>query len=163
MVLHCYNNTLYPLLGEPFLVNTLFLSDKLWEGKGKTVAMKVKDKNPKGATFEFTWAAKLMGSGKASGVNVTLYFTADKNADFYGAGPTVGQGAFFTRQGQMVTVRSSGFGKPHAGHGRAIEIWCFSTEAEDLDWLNRTAAVVSIEGDDKWQEFNVTVNEWNPT
>lgn len=123
--------------------------------------MTVKEKNVNGATFEFTWASKLKGFGKAQALNVGLFFTASKTADFYGAGPTVGQGAFFTKKGQMVTVQSSGYGKPYAGKGRAIEIWCFSTQAEELQWLNSVVAVVSIEGDDKWSEFTLIVNEWN--
>ncbi len=146
----------------PYLGKKMFLGNKLWDGNGKTLSMSVKNSSLNDNLFEFTWVAKLNGVGKAAGLNVTLYFTATKTADFVGAGPTVGQGAFFTKEGNMVSVKSSGYGRPAAGHGRAVEIWSFSAQADSLKWLNKTVALVIIEGDDQWKDFKVTVTEWDP-
>ena len=57
----------------------------------------------------------------------------------------------------------SGYGRPRLGHGKSIEIWSFIAVAQNLNWLNSTVALVTIEGNDQWKEFDVTINEWNTT
>ena len=139
----------------------MILGEKLWEGKGKTLAMTVKDVGLEGARLEFTWVAKLIGAGKAKGYDVTLTVTGSKTADFLGAGPTTGQGVFFTKDGDMVMIKSSGYGTPQHGKGKSVEIWSFIAAAQNLNWLNNTVAMVLIKGDDQWKEFSVKVSEWN--
>ncbi len=139
----------------------MLLGEKLWEGTGKTQTMTTKDTNPNGATFEYTWIAKLKGMGKAKTIDITLSFTGTKTADFFGAGPTTGDGVFFTKDGNMVAVKSSGYGKPQSGKGKSIEIWSFTATAQALSWLNSTIAIVTIQGDDQWKQFNLTISEWN--
>lgn len=139
----------------------VILAEKLWEGKGKTLAMSVKEVSLEGAHIEFTWTAKLTGAGKAKGYDVNITVTGSKTADFLGAGPTTGQGVFFTRDGDMVMVKSSGYGIPQKGKGKSVEVWSFIAAAQNLNWLNNIAAMVLITGDDQWKEFNIKVSEWN--
>ena len=123
--------------------------------KGKTLTMAVKNVSVDGATLEYTWMAKLKG------LDIALTFTGTKVADSLGAGATVGQGVFFTKEGDMVMVKSFGYGRPKQGQGKSIEIWSFIAVSQNLNWLNSTITVVTIEGDDQWKEFDVTINEWN--
>ncbi len=135
----------------------MFLAEKLWEGSGKTLSMVVKDVGVEGPKIEFNWTGKLKGVGKAAGIDVTISFTGLKVADGLGGGPTSGQGIFFTKKGYGVAVKSSGYGRPNSGRGKSIEIWSFAASTQDLAWLNTTAALVTIEGDDRWKEFTIEI------
>lgn len=139
----------------------MFSGDTLWEGKGKTHSMIVKEARENGGTLEFTYSATLTGHGKAEGLNVTLTFTGSKIANLLGAGSTTGQGVFFSKEGNMVSVKSVGYGKPRRGRARSIEIWTFNASTEKLKWLNNIVATVSIDGDDQWKNFTLTINEWD--
>ncbi len=144
------------------MVVYVFLGDTLWEGKGKTHLMTVKEATRDGGVLEFTYSASLVGTGKAKGLDVTLTFTGVKSANSLGAGPTIGSGVFFSKEGNMVAVNSVGYGKPRRGRARSIEIWSFNASADSLKWLNDTVATVSIDGDDQWREFTIKIDEWDP-
>jgi hypothetical protein len=77
---------------------SVFFGDNLWEGKGKTHSLIVKEARENGGTLEFNYSANLTGHGKAEGLNVTLTFTGLKTANSLGAGPTTGQAYFFLKK-----------------------------------------------------------------
>ncbi len=137
------------------------IGSKLWEGKGKTQIMIVKDVNAEGATVEFTWNGELTGIGQAKGIDGIIVFTGRKIAPLtgLGKGTTTGQGLFFTGK-DMVAVKSSGYGNPKWKKIKSVELWNFVTSSQKLSWINDVIAVVTQEGDPAWKEFTVSINEW---
>lgn len=137
------------------------IGEKLWEGKGSTQIMIVKDVDNQGVTVEFTWSGEVKGVGKAKGVNGSIVFTGQKSAPIsgLGKGTTTGQGLMFTGK-DMVAIKSSGYGNPRWKKTKSVELWTFITVSKRLSWVNDTVAVITQEGDPAWKEFNVIISEW---
>ncbi len=137
------------------------MSEKIWEGKGKTQIMIVQSINADGVTVEYTWTGDVKGIGKAKGVNGTITFTGRKLAPFTGkgSGMTVGQGLLFTGK-DMVAIKSTGYGNPKWEGTKSVEIWSFMTASQRLSWVNETVAIVTQEGDPAWKEFTISINKW---
>ncbi len=142
-------------------VGKLGIGELLWDGKGRTQVMIVRNVNADGVEVEFTWSGDVKGMGKAKGVNGTIVFTGKKIAPLsgLGKGTTTGQGLMFTAK-DMVAIKSSGYGNPKWKRTKSVELWNFLTSSQNLKWINEIVAVVTQEGDPAWKEFQISINEW---
>jgi len=142
-------------------VGTLGIGEILWEGKGRTQIMIVRNVDAGGVEVEFTWSGDVKGRGKAKGVDGTIVFTGRKLAPLsgLGKGTTTGQGLMFTSK-DMVAIKSSGYGNPKWKRTKSVELWSFLTSSRKLKWINEIVAVVTQEGDPAWKEFEIEINEW---
>jgi hypothetical protein len=60
-----------------FLVKTLVLGEKLWEGKGKSGGQSfIKSVDMSGVASMYNWSAQVKGVGKAKGVDGTINVTS---------------------------------------------------------------------------------------
>ena len=67
-----------------------------------------------------------------------------------------GQGMFNTMTGDMVVLKNSGIGKT----GKTVGLMSFMTMSPKLNWMNNLVALVTLEGDPQWMEFDIAVHEW---
>ena len=138
----------------------MVLGDKLWEGKGKSTAIAIKALTAEGVSIEATWTAQIKGIGKAKGMDGMITFTGNIMMGPSGAGWSHGQGMLNLITGEMAVVKGSGIGKVETGKSKTVGLWSFMTMSPKLAWMNSVAAVVSMEGDPQWMEFDIVVYEW---
>lgn len=138
----------------------MVLGDKLWEGKGKSTAIAIKGLSAEGVSIEATWTAQMKGVGKAKGVDGMITFTGNIMMGPSGAGWSHGQGMLNLMTGDMAVVKGSGIGRVEMGKSKTVGLWSFMTMSPKLAWMNSAAAVVSMEGDPQWMEFDIVVFEW---
>jgi hypothetical protein len=136
------------------------IGEKLWEGKRKSQTTMLKSVEADGVWIMATWTAQLMGMGKAKGIDGQVTFTGKIKMGSNGAGISQGQGIFGTMTGDMAVVKGYGYGKPVMDKAKSVGIWTFMSMSPKLSWVNDTLALVTLEGDLQWMEFNVTVWDW---
>jgi hypothetical protein len=136
------------------------IGEKLWEGKAKSMATAIKGVGPDGVKIESTWMAQLKGMGKAKGWDGAVTFTGNILMEPSGAGWSMGQGLLNFMSGDMAVVKGSGFGKVEMGKSKSVGIWSFMSMSPKLAWMNTAVALVTLEGDPSWMEFDVVVWEW---
>jgi hypothetical protein len=141
----------------------MVLGEKLWEGKGKSGAGFIKNINMEGVTMEFAWTAQLKGMGCAEGMDCMINVTAISMTPPKGVGAAQDQGVLTTMGGDMAVIKGSDLSKMmDSGKPSSVGLWSFMTMSEKLGWLNDTIAVVVWQAlDPMWQEFNMTVYEWD--
>ncbi|MDQ1278867.1 MAG: ATP-cone protein [Thermoproteota archaeon] len=138
----------------------MVLGDKLWEGKGKSMSTVVKGANADGVTLEATWSAQLRGMGRAKGLDGQVTFTGNILMGPTGSGNSIGQGIMNTMTGDMAVVKGYGYGYVEGGKSKSVGIWNFMTMSQKLTWMNSAVAIVTLEGDPQWMEFDIVVHEW---
>jgi hypothetical protein len=136
------------------------IGEKLWEGKGKSQTTVIKGVEADGVWIMATWTAKMMGMGKAKGMDGQVTFSGKIKMGANGAGISMGQGIFSTMMGDMAVIKGYGYGKPVMDKAKSVGIWTFMSMSPKLAWMNDAAAVVTLEGDPQWMEFTVTVWDW---
>ena len=120
--------------------------------------MTIKDINSEGVKYEFTWAAQVKGSGKAQGLDGTVFFTATVVVSPAGIASSLGNGIFSTMTGDQAIIKSAGSGIGEGDQGKGVSVWSFMTTSMKLTWLNKTVAIMAQQGDS--QESDVVVWEW---
>lgn len=139
----------------------MVLGEKLWEGKGKSGASFIKSVGIEGVVTEYSWMAQLKGSGCAEGVDCNISVTAKGMTPPKGVGAAKDQGILTTTTGDMATLKGFDLAKMVEGKGVSVGLLSFMTMAEKLDWMNDVIAVITFEAlDPMWQDFNVTIYEW---
>ena len=134
----------------------MVVGEKLWEGKGKYGTTSIKAVGPEGVTMEGTINVQLKGAGRAMGIDGILTLTNTISMEPSGVGWSHGQGMFNTMTGDMVVLKNSGIGKA----GKSVALMSFMTMSPKLDWMNNLVALVTLEGDPQWMEFDIAIHEW---
>ena len=138
------------------------IGEKLWEGKAKSGPGFIKSVGMDGVTSIYTFTAKMMGMGKAKGVDCNLNVTGKSMTPPKGIGWSKDQGMLMTMTGDMGIVKGVSMMKMEMGKNpTAVGLWTFMTMSEKLGWLNNTITVVTFEATDPmWTELNITIWEW---
>jgi hypothetical protein len=136
------------------------IGEKLWEGKAKSMATAIKGVDAEGVKIEATWKADLKGMGKAMGWDGAVMFTGNIMMGPNGAGWSMGQGLLNFMSGDMAVVKGAGYGMVEMGKSKSVGIWSFMSMSPKLAWMNTAVALVTLEGDPSWMEFDVVVWEW---
>ncbi|MGA2680986.1 MAG: hypothetical protein ABSF44_04210 [Candidatus Bathyarchaeia archaeon] len=136
------------------------IGEKLWEGKAKSTMMAIKGADAGGVTIEATWMAQLMGMGKAKGWDGSIIFTGKTMMAPSGVGESMGTGMLNFMSGDMAVVKGSGVGKVEMGKSKSVGVWSFMSMSPKLAWMNTAVALVTLEGDPSWMEFDVAIWEW---
>jgi hypothetical protein len=136
------------------------IGEKLWEGKAKSMTTIIKDVDASGVWIMATWGGKLMGMGKAKGMDGQVTFSGKIMMGANGAGVSMGQGLLNMMTGDMAVIKGYGYGKVMMDKAKSIGMWTFMTMSPKLAWMNDAVTLVTLEGDPQWMEFTVTVWEW---
>ncbi|MFB3888690.1 MAG: hypothetical protein ACE14S_04300 [Candidatus Bathyarchaeia archaeon] len=136
----------------------MVLGEKLWEGKAKTMSMVIKAITSEGMTFEHTWIAQVKGLGKAKGLDGSIMETEVAVVTQSGSASATGNALFNLPGNDTAVIKALGVGKGEGQSGMGLYVWSFMTNSKELDWLNKTLAVATQEGDP--QEFDLVVWEW---
>jgi hypothetical protein len=134
----------------------MVVGEKLWEGKGKYGPVAIKAVGPEGVTMEGTFTVQLKGAGRATGIDGALTNTGTILMEPSGAGWSHGLGMFNTMTGDMAVVKNTGIGKM----GKSVGLMSFMTMSPKLAWMNDLIALVTLEGDPQWMEFEISICEW---
>lgn len=139
-------------------VRKLVLGEKLWEEKGKVVAMSIKSVGPEGVHMEQTFTSVVKGFGRApSGTNMgTLDLVQAPDGGYSGSG----QGIFTSQDGDTVIWKIHFFGKMEAGKSRDFNVARFWTASQKLAWMNGAIAAIEGTADMKTMELSGTGYEW---
>ena len=136
------------------------IGEKLWEGKGKTMSMAVNGTSPAGVEIKATWMAQLKGMGMAKGMDGALTFTIRSTLEPSGTGWANGQGLLNFMNGDMAVVKGSSRHKIEMGKAKSVGLMGFMSMNPKLAWMNTATALVTLEGDAAWTEFEVAIWEW---
>ena len=136
------------------------IGEKLWEGKAKSTIMAIKGANADGVSIMATWTAQLTGMGKAKGWDGALMFTGKTMMATSGVGQTMGTGMLNFMSGDMAVAKGSGVGKVEMGKSKSVGVWSFMSMSPKLAWMNTAVALVTLEGDPSWMEFDIVIWEW---
>ncbi len=137
-------------------INTTMLGKPYFEGKGKTLGIRVIDVNSGSPKVEYVFSF----GGLMNGVNVTVTETALVAFRANGSGYGAGQGIIMTNDGEVATYNGQGFGQATSGgttivHG--LHIYNTASTAGKLAFLNK---VVGVEEYDLGPTGNVSIKEW---
>ena len=91
------------------------IGEKLWEGKAKSGAGFIKEVGMDGVVSIFTFTAKMMGMGKAKGVDCNLNVTGKSMMPPKGIGWSKDQGMLMTMSGDMGIVKGVSMTKMEMG------------------------------------------------
>jgi len=95
-------------VGLVWLVKTMVLGQKLWEGTGKSGgAGLIKSVSMESITSEYGWTAKVKGMGCAEGLDGTINVTAISETYPKGIGKAHDQGIFIMTNGEMCVLKGS--------------------------------------------------------
>jgi hypothetical protein len=140
--------------------NKMAIGEKLWEGKAKSTMMAIKGANADGVSIESTWMAQLKGMGKAKGWDGAVTFTGMTMMAPSGVGHSMGTGMINFMSGDMAVAKGSGIGMVEMGKSKSVGVWSFMSMSPKLAWMNTAVALVTLEGDPSWMEFDVVIWEW---
>jgi hypothetical protein len=144
--------------------NEMAIGEKLWEGKGKSSGPGfIKSITAEGVTSMYSWTAQVKGMGCAEGADGNINLTAVGMVPPKGVAVENDQGIFMTMTGDMCVIKGMGMMKMEMGtNPKAVGLWNFMTMSEKLSWMNDLIAVVTFEASDPmWNEFTITINEWD--
>jgi hypothetical protein len=136
------------------------IGEKLWEGKAKSTMMAIKGASADGVSIESTWMAQLKGMGKAKGLDGAVTFTGNTMMAPSGVGNSLGTGMLNFMTGDMAVVKGSGVGMVEMGKSKSVGVWSFMSMSPKLAWMNTAVALVTLDGDPSWMEFDVVIWAW---
>jgi hypothetical protein len=144
-----------------FLVKSLVLGQKLFEGKGKSGPGFIKWVGMEGIAQIYSWTANVKGMGKAAGAECMISVTAKSMTPPKGVGLAKDQGILRTTTGEMGVIKGMDMAKMAEGKTVSVGLWSFMTSSEKLAWMNDLIAIVEFQAlDPMWQDFNLTIYEW---
>jgi hypothetical protein len=138
------------------------ISEKLWEGEGKSGASFIKYVGMEGVTSIYTWTAQMKGMVKAKGVDYNLNVTGKSMTPPKGIAWSKDQGMLMTMTGDMGVLKGVSLMKMVMGKNpTSVGLWTFMTISEKLGWLNDLIAVVTFEAlDPMWTDLKIEIWEW---
>ena len=138
------------------------IGEKLWEGKAKSGAGFIKEVGMEGVTSVYTWTAKMMGMGKAKGVDCNMNVTGMSMMHPKGVAWSKDQGTFMTMTGDMGIVKGVSMMKMTPGmNPTSVGLWSLMSKSEKLGWINDAIFLVTFEATDPmWTELNIAIWEW---